>query len=65
MGAVKYEYKVLEVHKAEELERRLNEGAPTGWELDRVFMAAPWQMKAFGGGGPIVWAVFRRPVEWE
>lgn len=63
MEAVRYEYKVLEVHKAEELGQRLNEGAPKGWELDRLFMAAAW-----GGGmgsSVKVWAVFRQPVEWE
>ena len=63
MEAVRYEYKVLEVHKAVELERRLNVGAPAGWELDRLFMAQAWRTGF--GGGPRVWAVFRRPVEWE
>jgi len=61
MVAVGYEYKVLEVHKAEELEKRLNEGALEGWELDRVFMAAAW-----GGGmgsSVKVWVVLRRPVK--
>lgn len=59
--AVGYEYKVLEVDKAEDLEKRLNEGAPEGWELDRVFMAQAWRQSL--GSGPKVWAVFRRRVE--
>ena len=63
MVAVQYEYKVLEIHKAEELEKRLNEGAPEGWELDRVVMAAPFQVgKPFWAAGPVVWVVFRRGV---
>jgi hypothetical protein len=61
--AVQYEYKVQVVHKVEELEQRLNEGAPEGWELDRVFMAEA--MRQHLGGGQTVWVVFRRPVSRE
>lgn len=58
--AVRYEYAVLEVDTAAALQAKLNEGAVNGWELDRLFMATPVQMKPFGGTK--VWAVFRRPV---
>jgi len=61
--AARYEYKVYEVGKVEELEIRLNEAAREGWELDRLFLVQPWT----GGwrNRQAVWAVLRRPVAGE